>query len=166
LSADSVLRIPDYRGSERAFSLLTQVSGRSGRGEFPGKVILQSYAPEHPLVQAVQLQNYLYFYREEIQKREKRFEPPFSFLAHVLVTAVTPQDAFSFLKEIASGFSSEIQVRGPQAARAYRQKGYYRYQLVLKASERETLLKALQSFTYKPNRTDLKVSITMDPLQL
>ncbi|MCL2547707.1 MAG: primosomal protein N' [Symbiobacteriaceae bacterium] len=167
ISADSILRAPDYRATEQAYSLMTQVSGRSGRGDHPGRVIIQSYAPEHPLVQAVRSQSYQAFYNTEIPRREKHFEPPFSFLAWVTASALTPQDAFRCMYLWSTEIDPGCEVRGPQPARLYRQSGRFRYQLILKADSRQRLKDALRSLSEKhPPGKNIQLSITLDPLRM
>jgi len=146
---------------------MTQVSGRSGRGDHPGRVIIQSYAPEHPLVQAVRSQSYQAFYNTEIPRREKHFEPPFSFLAWVTASALTPQDAFRCMYLWSTEIDPGCEVRGPQPARLYRQSGRFRYQLILKADSRQRLKDALRSLSEKhPPGKNIQLSITLDPLRM
>ncbi|MCL2498361.1 MAG: primosomal protein N' [Symbiobacteriaceae bacterium] len=167
ISADSLLRAPDYRGAERAFALLTQVSGRAGRGDKAGRVIIQSYAPEHPLVLAAQMQDYQIFYEAEVLKRQRRQDPPFAALAWLLVAADTPLAAFTHAREWAMACTPTLLVRGPQVARQYKLGGRYRYQLLLKAPNREILHRVLQQrlAEYKAPK-DIMVSLTLDPLSM
>jgi primosomal protein N' (replication factor Y) len=77
VSADTALNLPDFRAGERTFQLLSQVAGRAGRGERPGRVIIQTYSPEHYAIQAVLKQDYEAFYKQEIAFRRELNEPPF-----------------------------------------------------------------------------------------
>ena len=167
ISADSLLRSPDFRGAERTFALLTQVSGRAGRGELPGRVIIQSYVPDHPLVQAVQDQDYAAFYHSEIARREQRAEPPFVALGCLVASAENPHDAFGYVHLLAQDLEKHITVRGPQAARLYRSAGRYRYQIILKAKEREILARTIESALQRiPPPEAVHISVTLDPLSL
>src|SRR3979490_2006255 len=85
VGADSALGFPDFRAAERTFQLLTQVAGRAGRGETPGKVILQTYYPEHYAIEFAQRHDYGGFYEKEVRYRKWMHYPPFSSLANVLV---------------------------------------------------------------------------------
>ena len=78
LAADSTLHLPDYRASERAFSLLTQAAGRAGRGNRPGHVIFQTYDPDNPILQLAVTQDYDTFAKRELQERKNYFYPPFA----------------------------------------------------------------------------------------
>ena len=78
LAADSTLHLPDYRASERAFSLLTQAAGRAGRGDRPGHVIFQTYDPDNPILQLAVTQDYDTFAKRELQERKNYFYPPFA----------------------------------------------------------------------------------------
>ena len=80
LAADSLLHLPDFRSAERTFSLITQTAGRSGRGQRRGRVIVQSYLPEHPAIVAAQRQDYTAFFAAEIALRRAMFYPPFATL--------------------------------------------------------------------------------------
>ena len=167
ISADSLLRSPDFRSAERTFALLTQVSGRAGRGELPGRVIIQSYVPDHPLVQAVQDQDYAAFYRTEIARREQRLEPPFVTLACLVASSENPHDAFGYLHLLARDLESHIEVRGPQAARLYRSAGRYRYQLIFKADLRQVLVETIEEALKRLLAPEsVHISLTLDPLSL
>ena len=84
ITADTAINLPDFRAGERTFQLLTQVAGRAGRGDMPGKVILQTYAPEHPSILASREHDYLAFYEKEIMEREDLEYPPFGHIIRVL----------------------------------------------------------------------------------
>ena len=97
LDADQSLHFEDYRAGERTFQLLTQVSGRSGRDEKPGKVILQTYSPRHIVLQLASKQDYLSFYRKEINVREVTGFPPYSTLLRILYSGENEQNVISTL---------------------------------------------------------------------
>jgi replication restart DNA helicase PriA len=92
VSADTCLNLPDYKAGERTFQLLTQVAGRAGRGERPGQVIIQTYAPDHYAVQRARDHDYLGFYEEEIRARRDLLYPPFVHLVLVVVSGEDPRD--------------------------------------------------------------------------
>ena len=97
LDADQSLHFEDYRAGERTFQLLTQVSGRSGRDEKPGRVILQTYSPKHIVLQLASRQDYLSFYRKEINVREVTGFPPYSTLIRILYSSENEQNVISTL---------------------------------------------------------------------
>ena len=80
VNADTSLHFPDYRSSERTFSLLTQVAGRAGRGTSPSQVFIQTYTPEHPAIRHARYHDYRGFFREELEVRRQYKFPPFSYL--------------------------------------------------------------------------------------
>ena len=90
VAADMTLNLPDYRAPERTFQLITQVAGRAGRAQDPGRVVIQTYEPEHYAVRLAARQDYRAFYREEVKVRRRGLYPPFTLMARLLVTA---QDA-------------------------------------------------------------------------
>ena len=99
LNADSSLNVPDFRSSEQVFQLITQVSGRSGRGDLPGEVVIQTLSKEHPIIQFASQEDYKSFYQLEIESRELFSFPPFTNLVKVQVTADSEKQAFEAIKK-------------------------------------------------------------------
>lgn len=93
IAADAMLKLPDYRSSERTFQLLTQVAGRAGRAEHPGEVFLQTYDPENYAIEAASRQDYRAFYEEEMMRRRRALYPPYTLLARLLYEADRAEDA-------------------------------------------------------------------------
>ena len=93
IAADMTLNLPDYRSRERTFQLLTQVAGRSGRGETPGKVIIQTYKPEDPVIGFAAAQDYRAFFEDEFSRRRRGLYPPFTLLARFLTESKTEEAA-------------------------------------------------------------------------
>ncbi|MGN1019113.1 MAG: primosomal protein N' [Aristaeellaceae bacterium] len=93
VAADMTLNLPDYRARERTFQLLTQVAGRAGRGDVPGQVIVQTYKPEDPVIQAAAAQDYRAFFQEEFDRRRTGLYPPFTLMARLLVESEREQTA-------------------------------------------------------------------------
>ena len=85
VAADMTLNLPDYRSRERTFQLLTQVAGRAGRGQEPGRVIIQTYKPEDPIIGYAAMQDYRSFFEDEFRRRRNGLYPPFTLLARILV---------------------------------------------------------------------------------
>ena len=178
LNADSGLRIPDFRSAERTFQLITQVAGRSGRGEVRGEVIVQTYYPNHYALRYACMQDYEGFYREEIRYRKLFSYPPYSSLATVLT-----QDPDSDRSRIrAKLFCDELQevlrerqvggdlrVVGPADALLGKLKGLYRNQILLKSRSRQLLHEVLESTLQRLEAKKVntsKWSIDVDPAQL
>jgi primosomal protein N' (replication factor Y) len=144
--ADQSLAFPDFRASERTFQLLAQVAGRAGRADTPGKVILQTYQPDHPAVRLAARHDYESFYEEEIRAREEVGYPPFARLVTVRVHAGAEADArraTQLLAETARQHQAVkdgvVQVLGPAPAPLLRLRGRYHYRLLLKSPDRKLL---------------------------
>jgi len=95
IAADAMLKLPDYRSAERTFQLLTQVSGRAGRSDMPGEVILQTYDPDHYAIESASRQDYRSFYEQEMHRRKRSLYPPYTLIARLLYEADREQDAQS-----------------------------------------------------------------------
>jgi len=149
VGADMALGLPDFRAAERTFQLLTQVSGRAGRGQTPGKVVLQTYFPDHYAVQYAARHDFAGFYEKELQFRKWMHYPPYSALANVLVRSNQLDEALTWSGTLGKWFEKirhvGIRVLGPAAAPIARLKRDYRYHFVLKADSREKLNALLRS---------------------
>ncbi|MEY2412734.1 MAG: hypothetical protein QOD84_1340 [Acidobacteriaceae bacterium] len=168
VGADMALGMPDFRAAERTFQLLTQVAGRAGRGETPGKVILQTYFPDHYAVQYAAQHDFVGFYDKELQFRSWMRYPPYSALANVLIRSDRLDDAMKWSGILGRWFEKTrhegIRVLGPAAAPIVRLKRDYRYHFVLKSASREGLNKVLRSMlayaaTEKIPRTQVIVDV-------
>lgn len=137
VAADGLLHLADYRAAERAFQVLLQVAGRAGRGQEPGQVILQTYSPLHPVIQAVQRQDYKAFTQEELTGREALRFPPFSRL--VLLRISGPQEALvaetaTQLAEVLGSLAPDWEQLGPVPAVVARVARRYRWQIMLRGA--------------------------------
>lgn len=144
LSADALLRSEDALAAERAFALLMQVSGRAGRGDSPGQVLIQSYDPEHPILQAVYHHNYEAFYRREIEYRKRHRLPPFGHLATITASDEDPAVAEGHLNQMKHFFPESFEVFGPDKARVFCIQKKYRFRLIINAPNRPILLETLK----------------------
>ena len=146
VNADSPLNFPDFRSAERAFALLTQVAGRAGRGERPGRVLIQTYAPEHYALQCAATHDYDAFYTQESACREELGYPPFGFLVNLILAALDPEkvkraavDLAAALQEVAP----DVEVLGPAPCPLAKLRGKSRFQILLKAPQRRPLQRLL-----------------------
>jgi primosomal protein N' (replication factor Y) len=143
VGADYALGFPDFRAAERTFQLLTQVAGRAGRGETPGKVVLQTYHPDHYAIQFAQQHDYSGFYEKEVRFRKWMHYPPFSALANVLLRSDKLEQTLRWTGQLGKWFESTrnegVRVLGPSVAPILRLKRDYRYHFILKAASREKL---------------------------
>ncbi|NJM22060.1 MAG: primosomal protein N' [Richelia sp. RM2_1_2] len=134
VSADGLLHLSDYRANERAFQTLTQVAGRAGRGEDPGRVIIQTYTTEHSVIQAVQQHDYHSFIQEELQQRQALNYPPLGRLILLRLSSLDDQQVENTATEIAEKLQEQsgIDVLGPAPASILRVANRYRWQILLK----------------------------------
>ena len=150
VGADTALGLPDFRAAERTFQLLTQVAGRAGRGQSPGKVVLQTYFPDHYAVQFAARHDFAGFYDKELQFRSWMHYPPYTAIANVVIRSEKLDEALTWSGELGRWFEQTrhegIRVLGPAAAPILRLKRDYRYHFILKSPSREqmnTLLRAM-----------------------
>ena len=173
VGADAPLALPDFRAAERTFQLLTQVAGRSGRGDRPGEVVIQSYFPDHYTFQLAVTQRFEDFYARESRYRKAMFYPPFTALAGIMVTdrdaaraAGTAREVGEFLDSLRS---SAIRILGPAPAALERIKQVHRHQLLIKSSSRSTLhslLDRLRQYIEDRKIGPTRVIIDVDPVSL
>ncbi|WP_297569838.1 primosomal protein N' [uncultured Anaerovibrio sp.] len=167
ISADSALNMPDFRAAERVFMLITQTAGRAGRGDIPGKVIVQSYSPESPAVQWGIRQNYEAFYREELQLRRELFFPPFcriiKLIFHNEQSEAAKEQAELFKKNFLDYFgeNKHQQIIGPAPALIYSYRGIYRFSMLIKTADIWAVNKFLRAQGLHEN---MHVVIDIDPL--
>jgi primosomal protein N' (replication factor Y) len=143
VGADLQLGLPDFRAAERVFQLLTQVSGRAGRGDLIGKVLVQTYHPDHYAIQFAVTHDYPGFVAKEMQYRRWMHYPPYAVLANVIVQSEKLEEAVAWSATLGRWFQGarleKVRVLGPAAAPIVRLKRIYRYHFVLKAEARMAL---------------------------
>lgn len=136
VAADGLLNLPDYRAAERAFQTLTQVAGRAGRGDDPGRVIIQTYSPEHSVIQAVQQHEYESFTQSELQQREALNYPPYGRLILLKLSsteaASVEHTAQIVADKLGNHAASGYEILGPAPASILRVANRYRWQIMLK----------------------------------
>jgi primosomal protein N' (replication factor Y) (superfamily II helicase) len=149
IGADFALGLPDFRAAERVFQLLTQVSGRAGRGDLIGKVLVQTYHPEHYAIQFAATHDYPGFVAKEMQYRRWMHYPPFAVLANVVIQSEKLEEATAWAGTLGRWFQKarldKVRVLGPAAAPIVKLKRIYRFHFVLKAERRQTLGETLRS---------------------
>jgi primosomal protein N' (replication factor Y) len=171
--ADQSLAFPDFRASERTFQLLAQVAGRAGRADAPGKVVLQTFQPDHPAVRFAAKHDYEAFYDEEIRDREEVGYPPFARLVSVRVHAGAEADARRATQLLADTARQHqavkdgaVQVLGPAPAPLVRLRGRYHYRLLLKSPDRKLLrtVTALLAARIDQGLPPTHATLDIDPL--
>ena len=147
VGADYALGLPDFRAAERVFQLLTQVSGRAGRGDLPGTVIVQTYHPDHYSIEYAAKHDYHAFVERELKLRGWMHYPPFAVLANLVVQSSVFEEAAGWAAILGRWFAStsfeKVRVLGPATAPLSKVKRIYRFHLVVKAETRQALSRAL-----------------------
>ena len=143
VGCDHALSLPDFRAAERVFQLMTQVSGRAGRGDLPGRVIVQTYYPDHYAIVAASKHDFASFVERELKYRRWMHYPPFGALANVLIQSDKLEEAASWSTAIGKWMQTHlpegVRMLGPCTAPIARIKGVYRFHLILKSSSRKAL---------------------------
>jgi primosomal protein N' (replication factor Y) (superfamily II helicase) len=173
VGADAALGLPDFRAAERTFQLLTQVAGRAGRGNSPGKVVLQTYFQDHYAVQYAAQHDFTGFYEKELRFRSWMHYPPYSALANVLIRSDKLDDALQWSGLLGKWFEKTrhegVRVLGPAVAPIMRLKRDYRYHFVLKSPSREklnTTLRAMLAHAAQQKIPRTQVIVDVDALWL
>ena len=173
--ADLALNLPDFRSAERTFQLLTQVAGRAGRGDKPGRVLIQTYAPHHYSIRAARDQDYARFMRRELELRREMMYPPYARLAMVRIegedAARVPEVAAKVASILARDAKPDgLRVLGPAPAPIERIKRRYRWQVMVKSMELKELRDALATMRMAvariADRSAVRVMIDIDPINM
>ncbi|KPU43980.1 primosomal protein N' [Oxobacter pfennigii] len=174
IAADMTLNIPDYKSCERTFQLITQVSGRAGRGLKEGKVVVQTYNPEHYSIQAAIGNDYSEFYKKEIIIRETFLYPPYSELINIVVASKDEKQAKETMGEIAAKLTDflrdnpKINILGPSPAPISKVNMFYRWQTIIKGKMDNKLKYNIKSIINSLNikKGDVRVNIDVNPVSI
>ncbi|MDE0119519.1 MAG: primosomal protein N' [Bdellovibrionales bacterium] len=169
--ADQGLSRPDFRSAEKSFQLITQMAGRAGRRQRPGRVILQSYQPFHPVISFLKEGNYEKFTEQELYQRKKYQYPPFGKLSLVRIQSISASFAFNAGLKICAKLRhiKNIALLGPAPAPYFRLRNKYRYHLLLKSEKAGPLKEAedlILSLTKKEKTSPVRVDINRDPVYM
>ncbi len=169
LSADSYLGFPDFRAVERTYNLLVQLAGRAGRGERPGRVVIQTYHPQHYAIQAVLRGDDEGFVREEMRFRRAFHYPPFSRMVQLLVKDKSREKAQELAAELANDLSAhplgrKVRLSGPAPAPLERLRGQWRFQLLVRSADGRALHRLMEEVL--PGNPSWDLTVDVDPQQL
>ncbi len=169
--ADIGMNLPEYVAGERTFQLLSQVAGRCGRGDRPGKVIIQTYRPDHYAIVSAVNHDYRSFYDVEIANRKAALYPPFSHLAAVWISAVEQKAALTNARQVAGvirdASHAGLVVLGPAEAPMHHLRGRYRYTILCKSPSMQDLLETMSGVRdFKTGGADTRVHVDIDPLSM
>ena len=187
ISGDTSLSLPDFRAAERTFQLITQVAGRAGRGDNPGRVVLQTFMPQDPTILAALRQDFVGFAQSELQSRREVGLPPFARMVRIVMRdqdqeelhkkceelGVKVMEAVSEISPESSVLSPEdgvrtaILVKGPMPCAINRIAGYYRNQIVMQSPRAELLQKVLAILREGGHlATSDRIAVDVDPVSL
>lgn len=171
INADTSLSLPDFRSSEKTFQLLTQVSGRAGRADLPGEVIVQTFNPDHYAIRYAQNHNYDGFYRQEMALRHQGGYPPYYFTAQITVSDLDEGKAHHKIYEVNAILRSHLGeaciILGPSKSPIAKMNNRYYFQILIKYKDKRILHEALEQVmqvSQKDNAKGLYVSIDMEPM--
>jgi primosomal protein N' (replication factor Y) len=174
IAADVALHLPELRAAERCFQLISQAAGRAGRASQPGRVIVQTYLPEHYAIRQATGHDYAGFYEEEMKQRRALCFPPLSRMVNIRVSSASPRAAEQGIERLARKGRAllrpprhAVEILGPSPAPLYRIKGRYRWQLLLKG-ERVASLRHLSRSLIREGKelTGVRVEVDVDPVTL
>ncbi len=177
ISADQALNVPDFRAAERTFQLLAQVAGRAGRGERPGKVLIQTLSTDHYAVQAAVAQDFQSFVQQEIEQRQDPPYPPFSYIVNIISSDEDMDVAQTRIKQLAAKFhlaieqeqgtaSGGCEVLGPVECPIARVKNKFRFHLMLRDRNRPRLHRILRVYDELPAKQLDGLTIDVDAMTI
>ncbi|MFT3787936.1 MAG: primosomal protein N' [Tepidisphaeraceae bacterium] len=174
INGDTALGLPDFRAGERTFQLLTQVAGRAGRGEKPGRVIVQTFLPEDATIQLACSQDYLTFAQQELESRKSVKLPPFSRQVRIVLRDTAEEKVnqraevlAADLREAITSLALPVQLKGPMPAVVGRIAGYFRVQIVLASPGPLAIQRVLaQVRSQKSIVSSDRIAIDVDPVSM
>lgn len=170
VNADTILNFPDFRAGEKTFQLVTQVSGRAGRGQKKGRVIVQTYQPENYTFQKIEAADYDGFYKEEISNRELLEYPPFSKTINIGISSKNEKELESFVKEFFKDIEDEnVEMYGPMRSLVYRVKDRFRYNIFIKGNKKNISVfkRRLEIKLEKyQGQQKFRIAVDVDPINL
>ena len=176
INADSALHFPDFRAAERTFQLVTQVAGRTGRGNRGGRVIVQTFSPEHPAIQAAARHDYQAFAENEMIQRRKFHYPPLGSVARIIlrgpteeVTEAVAEALVRRLEAVRESLGAEVRILGPAPPPIAKLRGKYRFHILLQAARADqlgaTIRRATAEFTIA-EKDEVQYVVDIDPMDM
>jgi len=176
IAADGMLRMPDYKSRERTFSLITQVSGRAGRAEASGRVVVQTYSPQHFVIECAQKHDYIGFFEKEIEQRKAMWYPPFSRIIRILYVSQDAEkayngslNAYDRIRSLLLPIKNEVLYSERSQAPIGRIQEMYRHQILIKVKEFDGLDSYIDKIFEEINgiaTKDLYCDIQINPINL
>ncbi len=168
ISADTALHVPDFRSSERTFDLLTQVAGRAGRGDIPGKVLIQTFVPFHYAIQSAKDHDFLEFYGKEIRVRSELEMPPFTRLIQVIGKGKNEKEVVRRMMELTRALESAVKgtpmrLLGPAPCAVSKQHGMFFWNFYLKGPDMTQMRRVLDETLTASKKAGVVLSVDVDP---
>jgi primosomal protein N' (replication factor Y) len=174
ISGDTALSLPDFRAAERTFQLITQVAGRAGRGDAPGRVVVQTFLPEDPTIHSAIRQDFTGFAKVELGHRRSTRLPPYGRLIRIVLRDQDLGRLHQHSEELAAEFAAAIAVdaaqvvlKGPMPCAISRIAGYFRHQIVLHAPRADVLQRILATVRKEGHLArNERIAVDVDPVSL
>jgi primosomal protein N' (replication factor Y) len=171
VNADTALHLPDFRAAERTFQLVAQVAGRTGRGDRPGRVLVQTYAPDHPAIRFAALHDYEGFARCELPEREKFGVPPFGRVVRLIARGPDEAAVSAYTNDLAAAIRAaadpSVRVLGPAPAPILKIRNLYRFHLQLRCpNSRPVQMLANTVPSQHPAPHGIELVIDVDPITM
>jgi primosomal protein N' (replication factor Y) len=174
ISGDTALALPDFRAAERTFQLITQVAGRAGRGDLPGRVVLQTFLPDDPAIQYAIKQDFVGFAEQELRSRQEIGLPPYGRMVRIVLREEDVERLQRMAEELAGELTAAVvaengavTLKGPMPCAVGRIAGYFRYQILLGAATPAPLQRVLAAVRAKGNLARAeRIAVDVDPVSL
>lgn len=176
INADTALHFPDFRAAERTFQLVTQVAGRTGRGNRGGRVLVQTYTPEHPAIQAASRHDYETFAKEELEQRRKYSYPPHGRVARIIIRGSDERATEAFAESLVERLEAvrtlkgaDVRILGPAPPPISRLRGKFRFHVLLQCGDAAVLggvIRRAAADLKPPAKSDIQYVIDIDPMDM
>ena len=176
INADSALHFPDFRAAERTFQLVTQVAGRTGRGNRGGRVLVQTFSPEHPAIEAASHHDYIRFAAQELEQRLKYSYPPHGRVARIIVRGSDETQTEAFAESVAEKLEAvrtlqgaEVRILGPAPPPMSRLRGKFRFHILMQCADAAVLgnvIRRVREDLKTPPKTDIQYVVDIDAMDM
>jgi primosomal protein N' (replication factor Y) len=176
INADTALHFPDFRAAERTFQLVTQVAGRTGRGDRGGRVLVQTFSPEHPAISNAAQHDFINFAKQELEQRKKYAYPPHGRVARIIIRGPVEDATERFAESVAEKLEAirtlqgaEVRILGPAPPPMSRLRGKFRFHILLQCGDAAVLGSVIRRATEDlkpPAKSDIQFVVDIDPMDM